>query len=102
MIQSLKDLFDKISTLPNDLQEQLALEISRLLSNIEWDELLNHPKSEKLLETLSSEALEEHRANETIDGDEVFGIHEINNKQKLQKNEEIISQRRPEKSSKSV
>ncbi|GMT49266.1 MAG: hypothetical protein IEMM0008_0805 [bacterium] len=64
--------------------------------------MLNHPKSEKLLETLAQEALEEHRAGETVDTDEVFGIHEINNKQRLQKNEESISQKRSEKSSKTI
>ncbi len=85
MIQSLKDLFNKISKLPNDLQEQLALEISRLLSNLEWDKLLNHPKSEKLLVKMKEEAVVDIRAGETVDADEVFGIHEITDNQKVHK-----------------
>ncbi len=75
MIQSLKDIFNKISKLPNDLQEQLALEISKFLSDLEWDKLLNHPKSEKLLEEMKEETIGDIRGGETVDVDEVFENH---------------------------
>ncbi len=88
MTKLLEEAIDKVSKLPDDLQEQIAEKMLKYYNDLKWDELLAHPKSEILLEKMKKEAIKEIEAGETLDTDEFFENHEIKDNQKLYKTSE--------------
>ncbi len=63
MTELLQQAFERASELPETEQDRFArFLLAELESERQWAELFSRPESEDLLERLSDEALEEHRA----------------------------------------
>lgn len=64
MTKLLTQAFEKASELPNDLQDQLALEVIEEIEwESRWDQTLAH--SQDKLERLAEKAAKEYRSGET-------------------------------------
>ena len=66
MTELLQQAFERAAKLPQPQQDTFArFLLAELDSERRWDELLNHPESENLLEQLADEAVAVHRAGRT-------------------------------------
>lgn len=66
MTELLQQAFDKAAELPEERQDTFArFLLAELESEWRWDELFGRPESDQLLERLTAEALEAHRAGIT-------------------------------------
>ena len=66
MTELLQQAFDKAAELPEERQDTFArFLLAELESERRWDELFGRPESDQLLERLTTEALEAHRAGIT-------------------------------------
>jgi hypothetical protein len=63
----LDTLFEKVSAMDPEVQDQLAKQwLEELEDEAKWDETFASPKSQQLLEKLAKKALEDHREGKTI------------------------------------
>lgn len=66
MTELLQQAFEQAAKLPQTQQDTFArFLLAELDSERRWDDLLNRPESEDLLEQLANEALAAHRAGRT-------------------------------------
>ncbi len=66
MTDLLQQAFDRAAELPRD--EQIAFArflLAELDAERRWDDLLDHPESQYMLEQMADEAIEAHRAGRT-------------------------------------
>ena len=67
MNQLLKEAFDRAAGLPPEEQDRFAkFLLAELDAEREWDQLLDLPESDDLLDRLADQALSEHRAGRTF------------------------------------
>jgi len=83
MTKQLEKAINQVSNLPDDLQDEVAEKISEYISNVEWEKLLDHPKSEILLKKMKAETIKEIEAGEILDADEVFQSNGIEDNKKI-------------------
>lgn len=66
MTQLLQQAFERASELPRDEQNAFArFLLAELDAEQRWDELLDRPESQQMLERMADEAIKAHRAGRT-------------------------------------
>ncbi len=66
MTDLLQQAFDRAAALPRDEQNALArFLLAELDAERQWDDLLDHPESQYMLEQMADEAIRAHRAGQT-------------------------------------
>lgn len=73
MIDLLKQAVEQAAQLPEDEQRHIAeMILAEIDSDKRWEELLNDPRSEAVLERMAEEAHQEYLAGKTRDLDELL------------------------------
>ena len=65
MIEALEKAFQDAQALPEPQQQQVADLIEELVADMRWDELLESPKSVKMLDEMAAKALSDLREGRT-------------------------------------
>jgi len=65
VIEALEKAFQDAQALPEPQQQQIAELIEQLVADMRWDELLESPKSVKLLDELAAQALSDLQEGRT-------------------------------------
>lgn len=55
MTEQLRRAMEQIEQLPEDAQNEIAAQMLALADQLQWEWLLNHPKTEELLDMLSAD-----------------------------------------------
>ncbi len=64
----LKAAYEAAKKLSLKDQDMIAKQILEMIEEMEWDEIVSHPKVMQKISDLADEALEEHLAGRTIKG----------------------------------